>query len=38
MVLTVQLAVRLMGEGGSIVLEGSVAGVIANPGYGSYYA
>lgn len=38
MVLTVQHAVRLMGEGGSIVLVGSVAGAIANPGYGSYSA
>lgn len=38
MVLTVQHAVRLMGEGGSIVLLGSVAGAIANPGYGSYSA
>lgn len=38
MVLTVQQAVRLMGEGGSIVLVGSVAGAIANPGYGSYSA
>ncbi len=27
-----------MGEGGSIVLVGSVAGAIANPGYGSYSA
>lgn len=38
MVLTVQHAVRLIGEGGSIVLVGSVAGAIANPGYGSYSA
>lgn len=38
MVLTVQHAVRLMGEGGSIVLVGSIAGAIANPGYGSYSA
>ncbi|WP_312118855.1 SDR family NAD(P)-dependent oxidoreductase [Pantoea vagans] len=38
MVLTVQHAVRLMDEGGSIVLVGSVAGAIANPGYGSYSA
>lgn len=38
MVLTVQHAVRMMGEGGSIVLVGSVAGAIANPGYGSYSA
>lgn len=38
MVLTVQHAVRLMGEGSSVVLVGSVAGAIANPGYGSYSA
>lgn len=38
MVLTVQHAVRLMGEGSSFVLVGSVAGAIANPGYGSYSA
>ncbi|MDH2067079.1 SDR family oxidoreductase [Pantoea sp. GD03673] len=38
MVLTVQHAVQLMGEGGSIVLVGSIAGEMANPGYGSYSA
>lgn len=38
MVLTVRHAVKLMGEGGSIVLVGSIAGEMANPGYGSYSA
>lgn len=38
MVFTVQRAVRQMGEGGSIVLIGSVAGSIGNPGYGTYSA
>lgn len=38
MVLTVQHAVRLMGEGSSIVLVGSIAGSIANPGYAAYSA
>lgn len=38
LVFTVQRAVRLMGEGGAIVLVGSVAGSIGNPGYGSYSA
>jgi len=38
MVFTVQQAVRLMGEGGIIVLVGSIAGFIANPGYGTYSA
>lgn len=38
MVLTVQQAVRHMGEGGAIVLIGSIAGGMANPGYGTYSA
>ncbi|PZL89992.1 SDR family oxidoreductase (plasmid) [Pantoea anthophila] len=38
MVLTVQHAVRLMEEGGAILLIGSIAGGIANPGYGTYSA
>jgi len=40
MVFTVQHAVRLMreGEGGAIVLIGSIAGGMANPGYGAYSA
>jgi len=38
MVLTVQRATRLMTEGGSIVLVGSIAGTIANPGYATYSA
>lgn len=35
---TVQRAVRQMGSGGSIVLIGSIAGSIGNPGYGAYSA
>jgi len=38
MVFTVQHAVRHMSEGGAIVLIGSIAGGMANPGYGSYSA
>ncbi|MCD2518158.1 SDR family oxidoreductase [Massilia sp. G4R7] len=38
MVFTVQRALRRMGEGGAIVLVGSIAGEIANPGYGVYSA
>lgn len=38
MVFTVQHAVRLMPEGGAVVLIGSIAGGMANPGYGSYSA
>ena len=38
MVFTVQHAVRFMGEGGAVVLIGSIAGGMANPGYGSYSA
>jgi len=38
MVFTVQRAVRRMPEGGAIVLVGSIAGQIANPGYGTYSA
>lgn len=38
MVLTVQRAMRLMGEGSAIVLVGSIAGSMANPGYGTYSA
>ncbi len=38
MVFTVQRALRRMGEGGAIVLVGSIAGGIANPGYGAYSA
>lgn len=38
MVLTVQRATRLMTQGGSIVLVGSIAGTIANPGYATYSA
>lgn len=38
MVFAVQHAVQHMGEGGAIVLVGSVAGSIANPGYGAYSA
>jgi NAD(P)-dependent dehydrogenase (short-subunit alcohol dehydrogenase family) len=37
-VFTVQHAVKLMGEGGAIVLIGSIAGNMANPGYGAYSA
>jgi len=35
MVFAVQHAVQHMGEGGAIVLVGSIAGSIANPGYGT---
>lgn len=38
MVLTVQRATRLMSGGGAIVLVGSIAGTIGNPGYGTYAA
>ncbi|RPE01248.1 glucose 1-dehydrogenase [Candidatus Pantoea deserta] len=38
MVFTVQNAVRYMGEGGAIVLIGSIAGRMANPGYATYSA
>lgn len=38
MAFTVQQAVNYMGEGGSIVLIGSIAGGMANPGYGAYSA
>lgn len=38
MVLTVQRALTWMTDGGSIVLVGSIAGVIANPGYATYSA
>lgn len=38
MLFTVQHAVRHMHEGGAIVLLGSIAGGMANPGYGSYSA
>ena len=38
MVLTVQRATRHMKAGGSIVLVGSIASTIANPGYGTYSA
>ena len=38
MVFTVQNAVRYMGEGGAIVLIGSIAGGMANPGYATYSA
>lgn len=38
MVFTVQHAVRQMGEGGTIVLLGSIAGGMANPDYGAYSA
>lgn len=38
MVLTVQQAVSQMGEGGTIVLLGSIAGSMAVPGYGTYAA
>lgn len=38
MLFTVQRAVRLMSSGASIVLVGSIAGSIGNPGYGTYSA
>jgi NAD(P)-dependent dehydrogenase (short-subunit alcohol dehydrogenase family) len=38
MVFTVQHAIRHMREGGAIVLIGSIAGDMANPGYGTYSA
>lgn len=38
MVLTVQQAIGQMGEGGTIVLLGSIAGSMAVPGYGTYAA
>jgi NAD(P)-dependent dehydrogenase (short-subunit alcohol dehydrogenase family) len=38
MVFTVQRAVQHMSSGGAIVLIGSIAGSIGNPGYGTYSA
>jgi NAD(P)-dependent dehydrogenase (short-subunit alcohol dehydrogenase family) len=38
MVFTVQHAIQHMGQGGAIVLIGSIAGAMANPGYGTYSA
>ena len=38
MVLTAQRAVRHMSDGGAIVLLGSIAGSMANAGYGTYSA
>lgn len=38
MVFTVQRALQHMSEGGSIVLVGSIAGSVGNPGYGAYSA
>jgi len=38
MVFTVQHAIRQMPQGGAIVLIGSIAGAIGNPGYGTYSA
>lgn len=38
MVFTVQHALRRMSMGGAIVLVGSIAGSIGNPGYGTYSA
>lgn len=38
LVFTVQRAVQGMADGGSIVLVGSVAGSVGNPGYGTYSA
>ena len=38
MVFTVQHAVRHMPQGGAIVLIGSIAGAMGNPGYGTYSA
>jgi NAD(P)-dependent dehydrogenase (short-subunit alcohol dehydrogenase family) len=38
MVFTVQRAVAQMADGGAIVLIGSIAGSIGNPGYGTYSA
>jgi NAD(P)-dependent dehydrogenase (short-subunit alcohol dehydrogenase family) len=38
MVFTVQHALRRMNTGGAIVLVGSIAGSIGNPGYGTYSA
>ncbi|MDK1014480.1 SDR family oxidoreductase, partial [Cronobacter sakazakii] len=38
MVLTTQRAVRHMNDGGAIVLLGSIAGSMANAGYGTYSA
>lgn len=38
MVFTVQHAVRHMEQGGAVVLIGSIAGGMANPGYGTYSA
>jgi NAD(P)-dependent dehydrogenase (short-subunit alcohol dehydrogenase family) len=38
MFFTVQRAIRQMGSGSSIVLIGSIAGNVGNPGYGTYSA
>lgn len=38
MVFTVQRAVKQMSDGGAIVLIGSIAGSVGNPGYGTYSA
>jgi NAD(P)-dependent dehydrogenase (short-subunit alcohol dehydrogenase family) len=38
MVFTVQRAVRQMADGGAIVLVGSIAGNVGNPGFGTYSA
>jgi len=38
LVMTVQRAVRRMKDGGAVVLIGSIAGSIGNPGYGTYSA
>jgi NAD(P)-dependent dehydrogenase (short-subunit alcohol dehydrogenase family) len=38
MVFTVKRAVQYMASGGTIVLVGSIAGSIGNPGYGTYSA
>ncbi|TWI64431.1 NAD(P)-dependent dehydrogenase (short-subunit alcohol dehydrogenase family) [Pseudoduganella lurida] len=38
MVFTVQRAIAQMADGGAIVLIGSIAGSISNPGYGTYSA
>lgn len=38
MVFTVQRALALMADGGAIVLVGSIAGSVGNPGYGTYSA
>lgn len=38
MVFTVQQAIQYMGQGAAIVLIGSIAGAMANPGYATYSA